>query len=276
MSATPSERELVLSDGVVIEQLIRPTGLLDPKVEVRKSEGQIDDLIGEIRIRSKKNERILVTTLTKRMAEDLTDYLNGLNIRVRYLHSDIDTVERVKILRDLRIGSFDVLVGINLLREGLDLPEVSLVAVLDADKEGFLRSESSLLQVAGRAARNVSGLVVLYADKITNAMKNLINETKRRRELQIKNNKINGLKPKTIIKSVEEIMISTAIANSSIDDNTSFKIEDFIDYKLTENNSEMILVDLHKKMIEYADNLDFENAAKVRDEIENIQKSLKV
>ena len=276
MSATPSERELVLSDGVVIEQLIRPTGLLDPKVEVRKSEGQIDDLIGEIRIRSKKNERILVTTLTKRMAEDLTDYLNGLNIRVRYLHSDIDTVERVKILRDLRIGSFDVLVGINLLREGLDLPEVSLVAVIDADKEGFLRSESSLLQVAGRAARNVSGLVVLYADKITNAMKNLINETKRRRELQIKNNKINGLKPKTIIKSVEEIMISTAIANSSIDDNTSFKIEDFIDYKLTENNSEMILVDLHKKMIEYADNLDFENAAKVRDEIENIQKSLKV
>ena len=276
MSATPSERELVLSDGVVIEQLIRPTGLLDPKVEVRKSEGQIDDLIGEIRIRSKKNERILVTTLTKRMAEDLTDYLNGLNIRVRYLHSDIDTVERVKILRDLRIGSFDVLVGINLLREGLDLPEVSLVAVIDADKEGFLRSESSLLQVAGRAARNVSGLVVLYADKITNAMKNLINETKRRRELQIKNNKINGLKPKTIIKSVEEIMISTAIANSSIDDKTTFKIEDFIDYKLTENNSEMILVDLHKKMIEYADNLDFENAAKVRDEIENIQKSLKV
>ena len=276
MSATPSERELVLSDGVVIEQLIRPTGLLDPIVEVRKSEGQIDNLIGEIRIRSKKNERILVTTLTKRMAEDLTDYLNGLNIRVRYLHSDIDTVERVQILRDLRIGTFDVLVGINLLREGLDLPEVSLVAVIDADKEGFLRSESSLLQVAGRAARNVSGLVILYADKITNAMTNLINETKRRRNLQIKNNKIMGIKPKTIKKSVEEIMISTAIANSSIDDKTTFKIDDFIDYKLTENNSEMILIDLHKKMIEYADNLDFENAAKVRDEIENIQKSLEV
>jgi len=276
MSATPSERELVLCDGVVIEQLIRPTGLLDPKVEVRKSEGQIDDLIGEIRSRSKINERILVTTLTKRMAEDLTDYLNGLNIRVRYLHSDIDTVERVQILRDLRIGTFDVLVGINLLREGLDLPEVSLVAVIDADKEGFLRSESSLLQVAGRAARNVSGLVILYADKVTNAMENLINETKRRRSLQIKNNKLLGLKPQTIKKSVQEIMISTEIANSSINDKDSFEINDFINYELTENNSEMILLDLHKKMIEYADNLDFENAARVRDEIENIQKSLKV
>jgi len=276
MSATPSERELVLCDGVVVEQLIRPTGLLDPKVEVRKSEGQIDNLIGEIRSRSKKNERILVTTLTKRMAEDLTDYLNGLNIRVRYLHSDIDTVERVKILRDLRIGTFDVLVGINLLREGLDLPEVSLVAVIDADKEGFLRSQSSLLQVAGRAARNVSGLVILYADKVTNAMENLINETKRRRSLQIKNNKLLGLKPQTIKKSVQEIMISTEIANSSINDKDTFKINDFINFELTENNSEMILLDLHKKMIEYADNLDFENAAKVRDEIENIQKSLKV
>ena len=276
MSATPSERELNLSNGIIIEQLIRPTGLLDPKVVVRKSEGQIDDLIAEIRTRSKKNERILVTTLTKRMAEDLTDYLNGLNIRVRYLHSDIDTVERVKILRDLRIGAFDVLVGINLLREGLDLPEVSLVAVIDADKEGFLRSRSSLLQVAGRAARNVSGLVILYADKVTDAMQNLISETKRRRDLQIKNNKRLGLKPKTIKKSVEEIMISTAIANSSIDNKKDFNISDFVEYELSENNSEIILLDLHKKMIEYAENLDFENAAKVRDEIENIQKSLEV
>ena len=276
MSATPSHRELSLCEGVVIEQLIRPTGLLDPIVEVRKSEGQIDDLIGEIRARSKINERILVTTLTKKMAEDLTDYLNGLNIKVRYLHSDIDTVERVKILRDLRIGTFDVLVGINLLREGLDLPEVSLVAVIDADKEGFLRSESSLLQVAGRAARNVTGLVILYADKITNAMENLINETERRRDLQKKHNKKIGLKPKTIEKSVEEIMTSTEIANSSIDDEHDFNIKDIINFDITENNSEMILLDLHKKMIEYADNLDFENAAKVRDEIENIQKSLKV
>ena len=276
MSATPSHRELSLCEGVVIEQLIRPTGLLDPIVEVRKSEGQIDDLIGEIRARSKINERILVTTLTKKMAEDLTDYMNGLNIKVRYLHSDIDTVERVKILRDLRIGTFDVLVGINLLREGLDLPEVSLVAVIDADKEGFLRSESSLLQVAGRAARNVRGLVILYADKITNAMENLINETERRRDLQKKHNKKIGLKPKTIEKSVEEIMTSTEIANSSIDDEHDFNIKDIINFDITENNSEMILLDLHKKMIEYADNLDFENAAKVRDEIENIQKSLKV
>ncbi len=276
MSATPSHRELSLCEGVVIEQLIRPTGLLDPIVEVRKSEGQIDDLIGEIRARSKINERILVTTLTKKMAEDLTDYMNGLNIKVRYLHSDIDTVERVKILRDLRIGTFDVLVGINLLREGLDLPEVSLVAVIDADKEGFLRSESSLLQVAGRAARNVTGLVILYADKITNAMENLINETERRRDLQKKHNKKIGLKPKTIEKSVEEIMTSTEIANSSIDDEHDFNIKDIINFDITENNSEMILLDLHKKMIEYADNLDFENAAKVRDEIENIQKSLKV
>ena len=171
-------------------------------------------------------------------------------------------------MRDLRIGTFDVLVGINLLREGLDLPEVSLVAVLDADKEGFLRSESSLLQVAGRAARNVAGLVILYADKITNAMENLINETERRRDLQKKHNKKFGLKPKTIEKSVEEIMTSTEIANSSIDDEADFNLEDVINYDITENNSEMILLDLHKKMIEYADNLDFENAAKVRDEIE--------
>ena len=173
VSATPSDTELEYCNGVVVEQLLRPTGLLDPIVEVRKNEGQIDDLIGEIRKRVKNQERILVTTLTKRMAEDLTDYLAGVNIRVRYLHSDINSVERVKILRDLRIGSFDVLIGINLLREGLDLPEVSLVAVIDADKEGFLRSKSSLLQVAGRAARNVDGKVILYGNKITSAMQNL-------------------------------------------------------------------------------------------------------
>ena len=276
MSATPSERELKLSNGIIVEQLLRPTGLLDPEVIVKKSKGQIDDLVGHIRVRAKRNERVLVTTLTKRMAEDLTDYLSGLNIKVRYLHSDIDTVERVKILRDLRIGSFDVLIGINLLREGLDLPEVSLVAVIDADKEGFLRSESSLLQVAGRAARNVSGLVILYGDKITKAMKNLIDETNRRRNMQIEHNEKLGIKPKTIRKSVEEILTSTSVADSVVDEKENFKIDDFIKYDISEQNTEMIVLELHKKMMEYADGLDFENAAKVRDEIEKIQKSLEV
>ncbi|MCS5639630.1 MAG: excinuclease ABC subunit UvrB, partial [Candidatus Marinimicrobia bacterium] len=214
-SATPSHRELELCSGVVVEQLLRPTGLLDPEVDIRETRGQIDDLVGEIRCRARRKERILVTTLTKRMAEDLTEYLNGLQMRVRYLHSDIDTLERVKILRELRMGDFDVLVGINLLREGLDLPEVSLVAVLDADKEGFLRSKTSLLQVAGRAARNVEGLVILYGDKITEAMDYLVRETKRRRNLQHNYNKKHGIRPTTIYKSMDEIMVSTAVADSA-------------------------------------------------------------
>ena len=184
VSATPAERELEMSNGLVVEQVIRPTGLLDPIVEVRESHGQVDDLIGEIRSRADKNERVLVTTLTKRMAEDLSEYLRGVNLRVRYLHSEIDTLERVQILRDLRLGEFDVLVGINLLREGLDLPEVSLVAVIDADKEGFLRSKSSLMQVAGRAARHVNGQVILYADRVSDAMDYLIKESSRRRKIQ--------------------------------------------------------------------------------------------
>ena len=273
VSATPSDTELEYCNGVVVEQLLRPTGLLDPNVEVRKTEGQIDDLIGEIRKRVKNQERILVTTLTKRMAEDLTDYLAGVNIRVRYLHSDINSVERVKILRDLRIGSFDVLIGINLLREGLDLPEVSLVAVIDADKEGFLRSKSSLLQVAGRAARNVDGKVILYGNKITSAMQNLIDETSRRRDLQHKFNLENDITPETITKSIDEIMITTSVAGEDIEENVS--VSDKINFnEMTKSEKEMILLDLRKEMIELAEKLEFEKAAQLRDEIENIEKNI--
>tara|TARA_B100001245_G_scaffold123664_1_gene91053 strand:- start:647 stop:2650 length:2004 start_codon:yes stop_codon:yes gene_type:complete len=273
VSATPSDTELEFCNGVVVEQLLRPTGLLDPSVEVRNTKGQIDDLIGEIRKRTKIQERVLVTTLTKRMAEDLTDYLSGLNIRVRYLHSDIISLERVKILRDLRLGSFDVLIGINLLREGLDLPEVSLVAVIDADKQGFLRSKSSLLQVAGRASRNVNGTVILYADKITDAMQNLINETLKRRELQNRYNLENNIIPQSIRKSIDEIMLTTSVANSAVEE--SFSLSDEINFKeITKDEREMILLDLRKEMIESAERLEFEKAAKIRDEIENIEQNI--
>ena len=274
VSATPSSTELEFCKGVVIEQILRPTGLLDPEVVVRKSKGQIDDLIGEIRLRAKNNERVLVTTLTKKMAEDLTDYLSGVNIKVRYLHSDINTVERVKILRDLRIGSFDVLIGINLLREGLDLPEVSLVAVIDADKEGFLRSKSSLLQVAGRAARNVDGTVILYADKTTDAMSNLIEETRRRRALQTKHNEENNIIPATINKTIDEIMLSTSVVGDEKDEEIIPNDVNFQD--ITMQDRENILLELRKEMITAAENLDFEKAAKIRDEIENFEKSIKV
>ena len=274
VSATPSATELEFCKGVVIEQILRPTGLLDPEVVVRKSKGQIDDLIGEIRLRAKNNERVLVTTLTKKMAEDLTDYLSGVNIKVRYLHSDINTVERVKILRDLRIGSFDVLIGINLLREGLDLPEVSLVAVIDADKEGFLRSKSSLLQVAGRAARNVDGTVILYADKTTDAMSNLIEETQRRRALQTKHNEENNIIPTTINKTIDEIMLSTSVVGDEKGDEIIPNDVNFQD--ITMKDRENILIELRKEMITCAENLDFEKAAKIRDEIENFEKNMKV
>ena len=274
VSATPSATELEFCKGVVIEQILRPTGLLDPEVVVRKSKGQIDNLIGEIRLRAKNNERVLVTTLTKKMAEDLTDYLSGVNIKVRYLHSDINTVERVKILRDLRIGSFDVLIGINLLREGLDLPEVSLVAVIDADKEGFLRSKSSLLQVAGRAARNVDGTVILYADKTTDAMSNLIEETRRRRALQTKHNEENNIIPATINKTIDEIMLSTSVVGDEKDEEIIPNDVNFQD--ITMQDRENILLELRKEMITAAENLDFEKAAKIRDEIENFEKSIKV
>ena len=273
MSATPSDTELEFCRGAVVEQLLRPTGLLDPIVEVRNTTGQIDNLIGEIRKRVKNQERVLVTTLTKRMAEDLTDYLSGLSIRVRYLHSDIISLERVKILRGLRIGSFDVLIGINLLREGLDLPEVSLVAVIDADKEGFLRSKSSLLQVAGRAARNVDGTVILYGDKITGAMKNLIDETSRRRELQNRYNLKNNITPQSIRKSVDEIMLTTSVAGSAYEE--PFAISEEINFnKMNEDEREMILLELRKEMIQSAERLEFEKAAKIRDEIDNIEQNI--
>ena len=247
--------------------------MLDPNVVVKKSKGQIDDLIGEIRKRARKKERVLVTTLTKRMAEDLTDYLSGVNIKVRYLHSDINSVERVKILRELRIGNFDVLVGINLLREGLDLPEVSLVAVIDADKEGFLRSKSSLLQVAGRAARNVNGTVILYGDKITDAMDNLMQETNRRRELQDKYNIENNITPATISKSTDEILLSTSVAGNEKDEEFVSIDSKFQD--MTIQDRENILIELRKEMIKSAENLDFEKAANLRDEIEKFEDSIK-
>tara|TARA_Y100000310_G_scaffold99211_1_gene96994 strand:- start:4309 stop:6126 length:1818 start_codon:yes stop_codon:yes gene_type:complete len=272
-SATPSHRELELCSGVVVEQLLRPTGLLDPEVDIRETRGQIDDLVGEIRCRARRKERILVTTLTKRMAEDLTEYLNGLQMRVRYLHSDIDTLERVKILRELRMGDFDVLVGINLLREGLDLPEVSLVAVLDADKEGFLRSKSSLMQVAGRAARNVEGLVILYGDKTTEAMDYLVRETKRRRSLQHNYNKKHGIKPTTIYKSMDEIMVSTAVADSAHNEEI-LNAPAFRKDQMSNLDREMILVELRKAMLEHAENMEFEQAARIRDEIEEFEKEM--
>ena len=272
-SATPSERELELCGGVVVEQVIRPTGLLDPEVDIRSSKGQIDDLIGEIRLRSKRSERVLVTTLTKRMAEDLTEYLTSLNIRVKYLHSGIATLERVQILRELRLGLFDVLVGINLLREGLDLPEVSLVAVLDADKEGFLRSKSSLLQVAGRAARNEAGLVILYGDRKTEAMLHLIDTSKERRLVQGQFNKKNNITPKTIFKSVDKILDSTSVANSIEDKDEAFVPISNKD-QITKEDKEMILEELRKAMLVAAEQLEFEKAARIRDEINDFETDL--
>ena len=273
VSATPADKELELCGGEVIEQIIRPTGLLDPKVEVRKTEGQIDDIIGEVRLRANKNERTLITTLTKRMSEDLCEYLRGVNLRVRYLHSDIDSLERVKILRDLRLGEFDILVGINLLREGLDLPEVSLVIVLDADKQGFLRSNTSLMQVAGRAARHQDGFVILYANKISDAMQHLINETKRRRKIQETYNKEKGITPTTIYKSTKNILSSTSVADSFQYDNH----DNFVNRKgddFSNMDKKLALDMMRKEMLEASDELEFEKAAKLRDEIKKLEKEL--
>ncbi|MBZ0267694.1 excinuclease ABC subunit UvrB, partial [bacterium] len=217
VSATPGDWELRQSEGVVVEQIIRPTGLMDPGIEVRPVEGQVDDLLAEIRATVAKDERVLITTLTKRMSEDLTEYLEDVGVKVRYLHSDIDSLQRIEILRGLRLKTFDVLVGINLLREGLDLPEVSLVAILDADKEGFLRSERSLIQTAGRAARNVAGRVIMYADEITDSMQRTIDETERRRTVQAAYNKEHGIEPETIRKSIEQVMAQTVVAESRAD-----------------------------------------------------------
>ena len=273
VSATPAHREMEIAKGVVVEQVIRPTGLLDPLVEVRGTHGQIDDLIVEIRTRSERNERTLVTTLTKRMAEDLSEFLRGVNLRVRYLHSEIATLERVQILRDLRLGEFDVLVGINLLREGLDLPEVSLVAVIDADKEGFLRSRSALMQVAGRAARHINGQVILYGDRISDAMDYLIKESTRRRKIQEKFNKKHGIIPKSVYKSTDQIMGSTTVADAiheqGSDSYVSRKGDDF------SKMDQRLAVDMmRQEMFEAAENLDFERAAQLRDEITKMEKEL--
>jgi len=272
VSATPGPRELERTKGVIVEQLIRPTGLIDPKIEVRSTKGQIDDLIGEIRERTHKKERVLVTTLTKRMSEDLTEYLQGMNLNVRYLHSEIITIERVKILRDLRLGEFDVLVGINLLREGLDLPEVSLVAVLDADKEGFLRSESALMQVAGRASRNINGKVLFYADRVTRSMKAVIDESSRRRKVQEEYNKKHEITPKTIYKSMEDVLISTSVADAfkEIRKEGYRRKGDFLD----DLDKATALDMLKKEMLRAAENLEFEKAAKLRDEIEFLREKL--
>ena len=270
VSATPADYELQNSDGIVIEQIIRPTGLLDPIVEVKSTEGQIDYLIGEINKVVEKNERVLVTTLTKKMAEDLTDYLRGVGIRAEYMHSEVDTIERINILRGLRMQEFDVLVGINLLREGLDLPEVSMVAVLDADKEGFLRSKSSLLQVSGRAARNINGRVLLFGDKVTASMQHLIDETNRRRAIQKSYNKENNITPQTITKSLEEVKQSTMIAKES-------EIED--SFKIEEDNIDGVEVNdlldkLNRKMLLCAKKLQFEEAAMLRDKINKIKEGV--
>ena len=274
VGATPSEYELTCSQGSIVEQIIRPTGLLDPKIEVRKTENQIDDIINEIHKRLKLNERVLITTLTKRMSEELTKYLDKSGIRTRYMHSEIDSLERVNILRDLRLGSFDVLVGVNLLREGLDLPEVSLVIILDADKEGFLRNEKSLIQTVGRAARNINGFVIMYADKITKSMKSTIYETNRRRKIQNEYNIKNKITPKTVNKSKESILAQTTVAENK-NTNKNFVSDLQIDPVIMEmsiSEIEKIIKKNHEEMNSAAENLDFYQAARLRDEIGELKK----
>ena len=261
VSATPGDYERERS-GQIVEQVIRPTGLLDPRVEVRPVEGQIDDLIGEINARTARNERVLVTTLTKRMAEDLTAYLQGAGIKVRYMHHDIDAMERMEIIRDLRLGTFHVLVGINLLREGLDLPEVSLVAILDADKEGFLRSETSLIQTIGRAARNADGMVILYADTVTPSMRRAMDETERRREKQDAYNKAHGITPKTVVKSVRDLLEISAAAEDAASAERQGRVK-----AMTKQQKAAEIARLEKAMKEAAKMLEFELAAALRDQI---------
>lgn len=261
VSATPGKYEKS-HNLEEVEQIIRPTGLLDPLIEVRKTEGQIDDIIGEVNSVIKKGERVLITTLTKKMAENLTDYLKNVGIKTTYLHSDIDTIERMEIIRDLRVGKFDVLVGINLLREGLDLPEVSMVIIMDADKEGFLRSETSMIQTIGRAARNVNGRVIMYADRITKSMDVAIKETNRRREIQNKYNVEHNITPKSVKKDIREIIQATKVA----EDNVDYKTEDV---EITDYES--FIEDLKNEMLSAADSLDFERAASIRDEIKRLK-----
>lgn len=271
VSATPADYELQKSGGAVVEQVVRPTGLIDPEIEVRPARTQVDDLLGEIKQRVSEGSRVLVTTLTKRMSEDLTDYLADNQIRVRYLHSDIDTVERVEIIRDLRLGRFDVLVGINLLREGLDIPEVSLVAILDADKEGFLRSERSLIQTIGRAARNIEGRAILYADRVTDSMRRAIEETKRRREKQMAFNQANGIVPQGVVKAVRD-MIDGAVSAKTVAERRAVEHASVDGLEeLSEKALSKEIARLEKQMLEHARNLEFEQAARARDALSQLK-----
>ncbi len=272
VSATPGPYERQNSQRTV-EQIIRPTGLIDPDVIIRPTKGQIDDLVGEIRKRTERSERVIVTTLTKKMSEDLTEYLMEIGTKVQYLHSEIRTLERTEILRDLRLGVYDVVVGINLLREGLDLPEVSLVAILDADKEGFLRSETSLIQTIGRAARNVGGQVIMYADKMTGSMDRAINETNRRREKQVAYNSEHGITPQTVIKAVRSVLESKKVAESK----SYYKVTKADAAKtLPLDQLVLALADMEKEMKQAAKALDFEHAAQLRDEMGKLKKLLPI
>ncbi len=278
VSATPGELELELSEGIVVEQVIRPTGLLDPELEVRPVKGQVDDLLHEIRLRERKGERVLVTTLTKRMSEDLTDYLQQMGVRVRYMHSDIDAIERVEIIRGLRLGEFDVLVGINLLREGLDMPEVSLVAILDADQEGFLRSDRSLIQTIGRAARHLNGRAILYADRITGSMQRAMDETTRRRTIQRDHNTEHGIVPAGVVKSIEEVRFITRVADARVEKDGGVAPEPKrIGGESTSRSREeleQLVGELETAMREAAIALDFEAAARLRDQLFDVRTAL--
>ena len=273
LSATPSNFEIARSTQVV-EQIIRPTGLVDPEVMIRPTKGQIDDLLHEIRERALREQRVLVTTLTKKMAEDLTDYLLEMGVRARYMHSEIDTLERVQIMRELRLGDFDVLVGINLLREGLDLPEVSLVAILDADKEGFLRSETSLIQIIGRAARNVDGQVVMYADNVTESMKRAINETNRRRRAQSEWNEEHGIDPQTVRKRVSDIL-ELVQSEAPKGDRRRREVEPRRPIDLEGDDLTRLIMSLEDEMHEAAKELRFEYAARLRDEVNELRRELR-
>jgi excinuclease ABC subunit B len=272
VSATPGQFERERSERTV-EQIVRPTGIVDPDIQVRETKNQIDDLMNEIRTRTERNERTLVTTLTKKMSEDLTDYLLEMGMKVRYLHSEIDTLERIQIIRELRLGEYDVLVGVNLLREGLDLPEVSLVAILDADKEGFLRGETSLIQTIGRAARNVGGTVLMYADKETDAMRKAISETDRRRAIQIAYNEEHGITPETIVKGISDIS-DFLMGDSKVPTKSRRKRERQVD--MTPSEMESTIVELEEEMLAAAEELRFEYAAKLRDEIRELRRELDI